>query len=389
MGGFDFDTVIKRENTASVKWEQVKQVFGQEDVLPMWVADMDFNPPHQVAEAIRKRLDHEIFGYSFIPDSTGEAIQNWLRSRHGWEINPAWIAYCTGVVPAISTAIQAFTEPGDKVLLQSPVYHPFFHMVEKNGRVVANSPLILEDGRYEIDWEQFEARLKEGAKLYLNCNPHNPGGRVWEKDELVKMADLCAQYGCLFLSDEIHSDLVYKPYVHTPIASLGEKYRDMTITCIAPTKTFNLAGLKASAVIIPNPKLRKSFQDVQAVNGTAALNTFGIIGMEAAYRYGASWLEELLQYLAENIEVAAHFIKERLPVISDMKTEGTYLMWLDCRGFHLTEEELKERLWKKAKLGVEIGSKFGPGGEGFIRMNIACPRETLMDGLSRLEKAFS
>ncbi|MEK5338414.1 MULTISPECIES: MalY/PatB family protein [Heyndrickxia] len=386
---FDFDTVIERKNTASVKWEQVKQVFGEEDVLPMWVADMDFNPPHEVAEAIKKRVEHEILGYAFVPDSTAEAIQAWLKKRHNWDIPPAWIAYCTGIVPAISTAIQAFTEPGDKVLLMSPVYHPFFHMVEKNGRVVANAQLKLTENRFEIDWEQVEARLKEGAKLFLGCNPHNPGGRVWTKDELVKMADLCAQYGCLFLSDEIHSDLVYPPHVHVPVASLGDKYRDMTITCIAPTKTFNLAGIKASAVIIPNPELRKKFKDVQAVNGTSALNTFGIVGMEAAYRHGGEWLDALLVYLKENIDTAARFIAERLPEIRVMETEGTYLMWLDCRAYGLEEEALKDRLWKKAKLGVEIGSKFGPGGEGFIRMNIACPRKILMEGLNRLEKAFA
>ncbi|KHD86587.1 cystathionine beta-lyase [Heyndrickxia ginsengihumi] len=388
MSTYNFDKVINRTNTASIKWEQLKKVFGTEDVLPMWVADMDFEPPHEVAAAIRKRLEHEIIGYTFVPPSTGESIQHWLKKRHDWDIDTSWISYATGIVPAISTAIQAFTEPGDKVLVQSPVYDPFFKMIEKNHRTVVNSPLLLVNNHYEINFEQFEAKLKEGVKLFINCSPHNPGGRVWTKEELTKMADLCYQYNCLFLSDEIHSDLIYAPHVHIPVAKLGSKYQDMIITCIAPTKTFNLAGLKASAVIISNRKLRQSFQDVQALNGTSAINTFGIVGMEAAYRYGSSWLDALLPYLQRNVDEATAFIHDNLPSIEVMQPEGTYLLWLNLRKLHLGDSEIRKLLINRGKLGLESGNKYGPGGEGFVRMNIACPRDILKDGLNRLKQAL-
>ncbi|MBT2689443.1 pyridoxal phosphate-dependent aminotransferase [Bacillus sp. ISL-47] len=388
MNQFNFHQKIARENTASVKWDMTKAVFGTTDVLPMWVADMDFQPPEEVKKALEERLDHGIFGYTYAPDSTAEAIVQWLKQRHSWEIEKDWILYSTGVVPSIATAIQAFTEKDDKVLLQSPVYTPFFEMIKKNERTVVNSQLKLENGRYEIDFEDFESKLKEGVKLFLLCNPHNPGGRIWTEEELLKIGELCVKYDCIILSDEIHSDLIFKGNKHTPIASLGQQLADITVTCIAPTKTWNLAGIQASAAVISNEQLRKTFQEEQGKQGFFTLSAFGIIGMEAAYRHGEKWLDGLMDYLEENKKAAAKFIKEELPGITMIEPDGTYLLWLDCRGLDMTDEELRKQLLEKGKLALEPGPKYGPGGEGFVRMNIACPHEVLADGLARLKRAF-
>lgn len=388
MKKFDFDQIINRENTSSVKWGMTQQVFGTSEVLPMWVADMDFAPPSEVKDALLDRVHHGVFGYTFPSTSTADSITQWLQNRHSWNIENEWILYNLGVVPSIATAIEAYTAPGDKVMLQSPVYAPFFDMVKKNNREVVNSPLKLVNNRFEIDFADFEERLKEGVKLFLLCNPHNPGGRVWTKEELQKIGELCHQYQCLILSDEIHSDLVFKENKHIPIASLNNKFNEITITCIAPTKTFNLAGLQASAVIISNKELRKEFQTVLQRQGFFSLPTFGAIGMEAAYQHGNSWLDELLEYLHENVETAKSFIDEHLPSIKVMEPEGTYLLWLNCRELDLSDEDIKDRLLYKGKLALEPGKKYGPGGEGFVRMNIACPREMLLDGLERLKRAF-
>lgn len=388
MNMYDFNQKTNREHTSSVKWGLTKQIFGADDVLPMWVADMDFSPPNEVKEAIQERVDHGIYGYTYSPPSTTEAIQQWLKKRHGWVINHSWVLYSSGVVPSISIAIEAFTAPGDKVMLQSPVYTPFFEMIEKNNRKLVNTPLKLINNRYEIDFTLFEDHLKDGVKLFLLCNPHNPSGRVWTKEELTRIGELCYQYNCLILSDEIHSDLILKNK-HVPIALLNETFSDITITCIAPTKTFNLAGLQASAVVIPNKQLRKAFKDVQERQGFFSLSTFGIVGMEAAYRFGEQWLEELLAYLRENVHTVKEYIDIHLPGISMMEPEGSYLIWLNCRELHLSDEELKNRLLNKGRLALEPGIKYGPGGEGFVRMNVACPKEVVLEGLERLKKAFS
>ncbi|WP_102274028.1 MalY/PatB family protein [Cytobacillus massiliigabonensis] len=388
MNKYDFNQKLNREHTSSVKWGLTKQIFGTDDVLPMWVADMDFSPPNEVKEAIQERVDHGIYGYTYSPPSTTEAIQMWLKKRHSWEINHSWVLYSSGVVPSISIAIEAFTTPGDKVMLQSPVYTPFFEMIEKNNRKIVNTPLKLINNRYEIDFTLFENHLKDGVKLFLLCNPHNPSGRVWTKEELTRIVELCHQYNCLILSDEIHSDLILKNK-HVPIASLNDTYKEITVTCIAPSKTFNLAGLQASAVIIPNKQLRKAFKDVQERQGFFSLSTFGIIGMEAAYRSGEQWLEELLAYIKENVKTVKEYIDEHIPGISVMEPEGSYLIWLNCQALQLSDEEIKDRLLIKGKLALEPGKKYGPGGEGFVRMNIACPREIVLEGLERLKRAFS
>lgn len=389
MSIVDFNQKINRDNTSSVKWEMTETLFGSADILPMWVADMDFLPPAEVNEAISTRAEHGIYGYTFIPPSTAKAITGWVKKQHGWDIPPSWLLYSTGVVPAIGMAIQAYTEPGDRVLVQSPVYTPFFSMIENNDRVVENSPLVLENGQYKIDFADFERRLQSGVKLFLLCNPHNPGGRVWTKDELTKIGELCLKYNCLILSDEIHSDLIYKPNKHIPIASLDERFQDIVITCIAPSKTFNLAGLQASVIIIPNQKVRTLLEDQQKKQGFFTLSTIAIVGMEAAYRYGEAWLEQLLDHLTENRNFAINFIKEHLPKIEAINPEGTYLLWIDCRDLGLSDDEIKTLLIQKGKLALEPGPKYGQGGDGFVRLNFACPRETLTDGLNRLKTALT
>lgn len=388
MTTYDFDKVIDRNNTGSVKWGLLHDVFGSSDLHPMWVADMDFPPPAEVTNAIRNRLNHEIFGYTFVPPSVGKAIQAWVKKRHSWDIRQAWISYSSGVVPSISTAVQAFTSVGDKVMLQSPVYTPFFSMVEKNERVVVNSPLKNVNNRYEIDFDDFEAKLKEGVKLFLLCNPHNPSGRIWGKEELIQIGRLCKQYNCLILSDEIHSDLVFEENKHVPIASL-EDFADFVVTCIAPSKTFNLAGLQASAVITSNKKLQELFQAEQQKQGFHTLNTFGIVGIEAAYLHGETWLNEALAYMAENIRYVQQFLDSELPQIKMMDPEGTYLIWMDCRELGLSDDEIKKSLIEKGKIGLEPGPKYGAGGEGFVRMNIACSKEHVVEGLQRLKAAFA
>lgn len=386
---YHFEQTKDRYHSASIKWEKTKDIFGKENLLPMWVADMDFEPPNEVHEALKERIDHGIYGYTFVPESATNAIVHWLKKRHDWAVDPSWILYNTGVVPSISTVIHAYTEPGDKILLQTPVYTPFIDKVRLNDRIVVNSPLVLQNNRYEINFNDFEEKLKEGAKLFFLCNPHNPGGRVWTKEELRILADLCIKHNCLIISDEIHSDLVFKPNKHIPIASIDEKYKDYVITLIAPSKTFNIAGLQTSSAIIPNQHLRKKFQFTQNKLGYYTLNTLGIFAMEAAYLYGEEWLEQLLLYLKENIQITKQFIEKEIPQIEMMEPEATYLLWLNCRMFSLSDEEIRHALIHKGELALEPGPKYGLGGEGFVRMNIACGRNTLHDGLQRLKKAFT
>ncbi|MBS4220877.1 pyridoxal phosphate-dependent aminotransferase [Bacillus sp. FJAT-49711] len=385
----NFDVNIDRKNTSSVKWDGMKAAFGKNELLPMWVADMDFRPPHEVLEAMKKRVEHGVFGYTIIGDNTAAAIINWTKKRHHWDIEPSWLMYSHGVVPSIGTAIQAFTELGDKVLLQSPVYTPFFNMIESNMREVVNSPLVLKNGRYEIDFVDFEEKLKSGVKLFLLCSPHNPSGRVWSKDELVKMAELCREYGVIIVSDEIHADIVAPPHKHIPICSLDPSYSDFIATFMAPSKTFNLAGLQASFIVVQNTDMKKKLADIQKKEGFHTLNTFGIIAMEAAYQHGEKWLDDALAYIKENIEILKMGIEKELPKLEVIEPEGTYLVWVDCRKTGLSEKELRERLIEKGGLAVNFGNSYGPGGEGFIRINTACPRSIIEEGIVRLKKAFN
>ncbi len=384
-----FDESVNRIGTNSVKWDMSEKMFGVTDVLPMWVADMDFTPPDTVIEAIKSRLEHGIFGYSFPNDSLFESIQNWLLKRHNWSIRKDSILFSPGVVPALGMAIQAYTNVGDKVLIQTPVYTPFFDMVTSLDRKLVCAELMNHQGRYEIDFSDFEEKLKEGVSLFLLCSPHNPGGRVWTKDELAKIVELCERYDVPIASDEIHSDLIIGNIPHTPTVKMSRKEDPKIITCLAPSKTFNIAGIQSSAMIIPNEEMRDRMAVIQKRMGFFALNLFGMVGMEAAYNGGEEWLDELLIYLKGNIELTENFIKKELPDLGVMKPDGGYLLWIDYSRTGYTEEQAVERLLHKGRLALEPGSKYGESGRGFLRMNIASPRPMVLEGLQRLKNAFT
>ncbi|YCA43312.1 pyridoxal phosphate-dependent aminotransferase [Bacillus sp. JZ8] len=384
-----FDQVLNRQNTQSVKWDFNKAVYGTDDVLPMWVADMDFKPPQKVLDVLSERIQHGIFGYTSPTTDTYKSVCRWLHKRHGFSVDASSLIYSPGIVFAISMAVQAFTNEGEQIVIQPPVYTPFFNMIQQNNRKLVENPLILENGQYKMDFADLEEKFAQGAKMMILCSPHNPAGRVWTKQELQKVADLCVQYNVILLSDEIHSDLVYKPNKHIPIASLSEETANLTITCVAPSKTFNLAGLQASVIVIPNKSLRLKYQETQRKQGAGGLNTFGIIALQAAYNYGEEWLEELLPYLKENINTVHEFIQKEIPDIELIYPEGTYLAWIDCRRTGFSDEELKERLLHKGHLALEPGPKYGTQGEGFVRMNLGCSKETVLEGLKRLKIALS
>ncbi|QFT90390.1 Cystathionine beta-lyase PatB [Bacillus sp. THAF10] len=385
---YDFDKYFERQNTSSVKWDERKRIFGTDDVLPMWVADMDFQAPPEVIEAIQTKAEHGIYGYTSIPSSTAHAIISWYQRRHNWHLEEDWFTYISGVVPALSACIQTFSKPGDKVMVFAPVYYPFYDMIQLNDRELVICPLIENNGRMEMCMEEVERQLKKDVRLLLVCNPHNPGGTVWKKDELTELAALCVKHEVLVVSDEIHGDLTFPPYQYTPFASISKETAQRTITLTAPTKTFNIAGIQASVIITENKAFKEKLENFMKKQGLFTLNVFGITAMEAAYMHGEAWLEGLLQYLKDNLETAVHFINSSIPNVKAEMPEGTYLLWIDCRGLEIPDAELHRILLKKGKLALEPGTKFGRGGEGFLRMNVACSRGVLLDGLNRLQTAL-
>ncbi|MBW2623498.1 MAG: pyridoxal phosphate-dependent aminotransferase [Deltaproteobacteria bacterium] len=384
---YDFDKIIDRRNSNSAKWDAVEMLFGSKDVLPMWVADMDFDAPAPVIEALTKRAENGIYGYLGRPDSYYEAFINWVKRRHGWTIDRRWLTFSPGVVCGISVAILALSQPGDEVITQPPAYYPFYRLVKNNGRQLVYNPLRLVDGQYRMDFDDLKKKAGPRTRMMILCNPHNPVGRVWEKDDLRQVGEFCLENNIVLISDEIHSDLIHKGHKHVPTASISDEIAQNTIVCMAPSKTFNLAGLKSSAIIIPNKGLRLSFNLMLDSIGIRMDNTFGAVALESAYQYGEDWLEQLLEYLAGNIKFATEFLDQNVPGITAMDLEGTYLLWLDCRELGLSDKALKELMDKKAKVGLDEGPMFGPGGEGFQRLNLACPRATLEDGLTRIERA--
>ncbi len=384
---YNFNNVIERRKTNSAKWDAVERLYGDKDVLPMWVADMDFQTPPKVIEALKKQAEHGIFGYTYKPPSYYQPFLDWMERRHGWKIKPGWLTYSPGVVTALNICVLALTQPGDKVILQPPVYYPFFRVVLNNGRQVVNNPLKLKNGRYFMDFDDLEKRAGSRTRVMIISSPHNPVGRSWEKEELARLGEFCLKKDIVLISDEVHSDLIYPGHKHIPTASISDELALKTITCVAPSKTFNLAGLKTSVIIIPNPKLRRRFNIMLSNLGIGMDNSFGLVAFESAYRYGEDWLEELLEYLNQNLEYALKYFGGKIPAIKVIKPEATYLLWLDCRELGFDDEGLKEFMTRKAKVGLDDGPPFGPGGQGFQRMNIACPRATLEEGLKRIEKA--
>ncbi|WP_409290064.1 MalY/PatB family protein [Peribacillus sp. SCS-37] len=388
MPNSTLDEVIQRTNTSCLKWDLAEERFGARELLPMWVADMDFTSPQVVIDALEERVKHGIFGYTSPQASLYNAITGWMRKTHDWEIEKPWIQFSAGVVSALQIAIEAYTEPGDTVLVQSPVYAPFFNVVVKNGRKLANNQLVLDNGSYYIDFDDFEEHLKSGVKLFLFCSPHNPGGRIWTREELEKIGNLCREYEVKIISDEIHADLSLGRQKHIPLAGVSPEISSITITAMAPSKTFNIAGLQASVVIAENEALRRGFSSIQERRGFDGLNALALTAMEAAYRDGAPWLDAILDYIKENTDRAISFIEHEIPGLTCMRPDASFLLWIDARSLGASDQLIQQRLIEKGKLALDPGTKFGPGGEGFLRMNIGCPRPLLEEGLQRLKSAL-
>lgn len=385
----EFDTVYNRRNTNCSKWDSIKDTYGEDDLLPLWIADMDFKANQPVLDALKKTAEQGILGYSPAPASLYEAIQSWQKRHHDYSIYKDAILFNSGVVPSLSIAIQAYTEPGDAVLIHDPVYPPFAKVVEQNDRKLVRSNLQVEQEHFVMDLEVMEKQIiAENVRLFILCNPHNPGGRVWTKTELEAFGKLCAKYDVLVISDEIHQDLIFAPHVFTTFPNVHSTFKDFSITLTAATKTFNLAGIKNSMIFIENPDLRKQFVEAQERNFQNEINIFGYVGTEAAYQNGDVWLNELLVYLEENIDMVSDFLKTELPRVKMMRPEGTYLIWLDFSDFGLTDTQLQSQLIHKGKVVLNPGITFGPNGTQHMRLNVACPKETLIEGLRRIKHSF-
>ena len=383
---YDFDESVSRRETDSLKWDGMKSFFGRDDLMPLWVADMDFRTPPFVIEALRKRLEHEILGYSLKDKGYYTSIINWVAMRYGWEIRKEWIHFMPGVVPALALAINYYTKPGDKVLVQPPIYHPFHLVPSRNHRTVVWSPLRYEQGILVFDAERFK-RDVQGCKLFILCNPHNPGGKVWERKELEYMAEVCRESGTLVISDEIHADLTFSPFAHVPFASVSEAARMNSITLHAPSKVFNMPGMASAHAIIPNSEIREEYYRFLDNNELANGNLFSSIAVTAAYTHGTEWLEQMLDYVSGNIRLIADYCKERIPLIRPILPQASYLVFLDCRELGLPHSELIRLFEEKAGLALSEGSMFGKEGEGFMRLNAGCPRSFLIRALGILEAA--
>jgi len=381
---YNFDEPVSRQGTSCVKYDLRKDVFGNENVIPMWVADMDFKTPPFIMEAIRERLKHEILGYTVRRSEYFTSIIDWVRKRYDWEIRREWISFSPGIVPAVNLCTLAFTKPGDNIIVQPPVYFPFFPAVEDHERILVLNPLAENEGRWTFDLADLERKVRSGAGMLILSNPHNPVGRAWTASELRSVAQLCLDHNVLILSDEIHSDLVLPGYKHTSVASLSEEISAITITCMAPSKTFNLAGMATSSVIISDPGLSARFNRMIEKMHIGMGNLLGTEASIAAYTHGGEWLEQLLSYINSNIDYVADFCRENIPEIKPVRPEATYMIWLDCRELGMGPEELNNFFVGKAGIGLNEGSTFGKGGEGFMRMNVACRRETVTEAMEKI-----
>lgn len=385
---YNFDEIIDRRGTNCIKYDGLPFFFGANDILPVWVADMDFRTPPFIMEAIRKRLEHEILGYTFRGDGFSQSIINWLQTRHNWKVEKEWISFSPGVVSAITAMVIAFTEPGDKVIVQTPVYFPFFESVRGMKRRLVENPLKLKDGRYYFDLDDFEAKIDEKTKMLILCSPHNPGGMVWKRRELEALSEICTRHNILVVSDEIHSDLIFEGNTHIPFPMVSEEAAQNSVVCMAPSKTFNLAGLSTSFVVIRDPEKMKSYEKLMRTLHIHMGNIPGTIALEAAYTYGAEWLNQMMEYVEGNYRFLADFMKNNLPEVNVMKPEATYLVWMDFRAFGMNDKQLNKFLVEKAKVGLNNGGRFGRNGDGFMRINIGCPRSVVEEALTRIHKAF-
>ncbi len=383
----DFGRIIDRRNTKSVKYDLAAKKGMPEDVLPLWVADMDFRVSSYIQEAIARQVEHGVFGYSDTGEEYFEAVKGWMKRHHGWDVEADWLVKTPGVVFALSLAVKAFTEPGDSVLIQQPVYYPFKRVVEVNGRRTISNTLVYENNKYFMDFEDFEEKIiQEKIKLFILCNPHNPVGRVWTEDELVRIGDICQKHHVIVVSDEIHGDFAFKGKHHV-FAGLKKEYGEFTVTCTAPSKTFNLAGLQLSNIFISNPELRRAFRRQLDIVGYEEPNIMGMVACEAAYRDGDEWYEAMLEYVAGNIAFTREYVEKNIPGVTMAEHEGTYLVWLDFRQLGMTGEELEEMIVQRARLWLDGGAMFGESGTGFQRVNVACPRKILEEALERMKGA--
>jgi cystathionine beta-lyase len=386
---WNFDEPAGREGTDCIKYDRREETFGVKDVIPMWVADMDFNTPDFIVESLQKRLEHPIYGYSFRSTEYFQSMIRWIKSRHNWSVEKEWISFCPGIVPALNFCTLAFTQTGDNIIVQPPVYFPFFSAAESHGRNLIYNRLTESEGTWSMDFDSLARGIDSKTKMIIISNPHNPVGRVWTPEELTRLADICLKQNIVIISDEIHCDLILPGFTHTPVASLSEEIAENTVTLIAPSKTFNIAGLSTSSVIIQNPVLRKSFNRIVENLHIGNGNIFGNMASIAAYSHGHEWLDSLLDYIDNNVEFVKNYCSKMIPEIIPVQPEATYMIWLDCRKLGMSGKDLQNFFVTKAGIGMNEGSTFGPGGEGFMRMNIGATHQTVMRAMEQIEKAIA
>jgi len=384
---YDFEEVIDRQNTGAIKIERCKALYGTENVLPLWVADMDFRTPDFIFEAILERCKHPILGYSMPPKEFYPTWINWINEHHSWEVTRQWIGFLPGIVPGLSFSVQALTQPGDEIIVQPPVYYPFFHVVKNNQRFVVNNPVKTVDGKFEMDFEDLERKITPKTKLLILCNPHNPGGRVWSFKTLKQLADICAKHKIIVVSDEIHADMVHEGHRHIPFATVSENAAQISLTFMAPSKTFNMPGLISSAYIIPNADLRGKFVDFLEASELNGGNIFAYAATVSAFENGNEWRKQMLKYVEKNIDFVNDFLKNNIPQIEPMKPEASFLVWLNCKELGMETDELFDFFVQKAGLGLNKGTIFGQGGEYHLRLNVACPKSILEKAMKQLEVA--
>lgn len=386
---YNFDEIIDRKGTNSIKWDTITKKYNQDDLLPMWIADMDFKILPEIMDAVISRARHMTYGYTFPGEEYFDSIIKWNKKRHGFDVKKEWISVSPGVIPAIKAAIYGFSDVNDKILILTPVYTPFHNSVKEAKRVLITSSLVYDGEKYNIDFDDFENKIKSGVKLFIMSNPHNPLGRVWTKEELKKVADICYKYGVIVLSDEIHSDIIYKNKKHIVFNTVLEEAKNISIVCQAPSKTFNIAGLVTSHVIIENENIRKQMQESMSSIGIELINIFGIAACQAAYTHGEQWVDEMVEYVEGNADFVCQYIREKLPLVKTYKPESTYLMWLDFRAYNLEQEDLMVKLVNEGKVVLSSGTDYGLEGKGFVRLNIGCPRSMLKECIDRMAKVFN
>jgi cystathionine beta-lyase len=387
LHSYNFDEIIDRHNTNCLKVDLLHERFGNANLIPLWVADMDFRTPDFIIDAIKNRCKHEIFGYTFASDAYYNSIIQWLYDKHKWTVEREWLSYIPGIVKGIAFVLDCFTQPGDKVIIQPPVYHPFRLVPEMQGRQVVNNPLKQVDGLYQMDFEHLESIIDEQCKVLILCSPHNPGGIVWEKETLVRLAELCARHRILVISDEIHAEMVYPHYTHHPFPTVSETAASCSLTFMAPSKTFNIAGIVTSYAVIPEPLIRHKFFSFLKARELDEGTIFSYEATAAAYTHGAQWLQQMCHYVMDNVQFVTDYLRKEIPAIKAYQPQASFLVWLDCRDLKLSRKELVSLFKDKAGLALNDGTMFGPGGEGCMRINVGCPRAILKQALDKLREA--